>query len=198
MRRKRHGPDEIHDEDVDLNPLIDIITMIIIFFILGGKLTEDVRTEQITVPPTKTAAKLDIPKDWQLVVINVYGQTQTPVGTPEVRIRVGTNDWKQEGIDNYKAYVSLRRMLDRVYDQAEKYADPKGTGMQLPKVTLEIRADGDTQYRVVQEIQQLVADSIDPEPPAGQDPMTPKKIANVAQARPFVSINFTSRKPEKE
>lgn len=200
MSKRHKEAIETKDDDVDLNPLIDVITMLIIFFILGGKLTQDVRTEQITVPPTKTAAKLDVPKDWQLVIINVFGNTQTPIGTPETHIRVGSNNYVSKGIDPpacYEAYAGLRRMLDRVYDAAEKYQDPKGTGMNLPKVTLEIRADADTQYRVVQEIQQIVCDSIDPAPAPPQDPMTAKK-GTPATAKPFISINFTSRKPNQK
>ena len=37
---------EIKDDDVDLNPLIDVITLLIVFFILGGKMSSDIRTEQ--------------------------------------------------------------------------------------------------------------------------------------------------------
>lgn len=198
MSKKHKFKIELKDDDLDLNPLIDVITMLLVFFIIGGKMTTDQRTEQITVPPTKTAAKLDVPKDWELVVINVFGNTQTlQGGTPAVHIRVGKYNYHSDaqGIDNYDAYVGLRQMLDRVYDAAEKYPDPKNTGMMLPKVTLEIRADVDTQYRVVQEVQQIVADSVDPNPPPPQEKMTAKKIANVSLAKPFVSINFTTRKP---
>ena len=64
----------------------------------------------------------------------------------------------------------------------------KNTGFMLPKVVLEIRADADTEYRVVQEIQQVVSDSINP-----FDGMKPKAISNPAQAKPFVFLNFTTR-----
>lgn len=199
MGHKRHKfRQELKDDELDLNPLIDVITMLLVFFIIGGKMSQDVRTEQITVPPTRTAAKLDVPKDWELLIVNVFGNTQVKEGVPETHIRVGKYNYVSRGIDNYDAYASLRQMLDRVYDAAEKYDDPKGTGMRLPKVTLELRCDVDTQYRVVQEIQQIVADSIDPKPQPPQEPMTAKKYTNPAQqAKPFVSINFTSRKPDK-
>ncbi|MBA3847900.1 MAG: biopolymer transporter ExbD [Planctomycetes bacterium] len=203
MAKKRHKWKMVlKDEEVDLNPLIDVITMLLVFFIIGGKMSQDVRTEQITVPPTRTASKLDVPKDWELLIVNVFGNTQTPEGTPMAKIRVGKHEWVNRGIDGdqqYAAYIGLRQMLDRVYDAADKYDDPKQTGMRLPKVTLELRCDVDTQYRVVQEIQQIVADSIDPKPTPPQEAMTAKKYTNPAQqAKPFVSINFTSRKPEKD
>jgi len=192
-RRKHQHAVEVEEDDVDLNPLIDVIVLIMAFFILGGKLTKDVRTEEITVPPTKTAAKLDVQKDWQLIIVNVYGKTQASAnqGTPEGSIRVGTDIWKTHGIDDFSAYIGLRHMLDKVYDHAEKYQDPKSP-MQLPKVTLEIRADADTQYRIIQEIQQIVCDSIDP-----NNKMLPKQ-GDPKSMRPFVNINFTARLPFKE
>lgn len=179
----------IQDDDVDLNPLIDVITMLIIFFILGGKMSSDIRTEQITVPPTKTAMTFKTERGWERLVVNVFGNTQRPKSTPELTIRVGNKEFKQRG-DEYTAYESMRSILDRIYDRAEKFPDPKNTGLMLPKVVLEIRADADTQYRVVQEVQQIVADSIDP-----SKQMTPKAHASPANARPFVNVNFTTRLP---
>ncbi len=200
MGRIKHSTAvEMKDDELDLNPLIDVITMLLVFFIIGGKMSQDVRTEQITVPPTRTAAKLDVPKDWELLIVNVFGNTQVTEGIPETHIRVGKYNYVSKGIDNYDAYAGLRQMLDRVYDAADKYDDPKGSGMRLPKVTLELRCDVDTQYRVVQEIQQIVADSVDPKPADPTQAMQAKKYTNPQQqAKPFVSINFTSRKPEKD
>jgi len=60
----------------------------------------------------------------------------------------------------------------------------------LPKVVLEIRADADTEYRVVQEVQQVVSGSINP-----FDGMKPMTISSPAQAKPFVFLNFTTRSP---
>ena len=188
MSRFRKLDTEIRDDELDLNPLIDVIVMLIIFFILGGKMSSDIRTEQITVPPTKTATKLDQEKGWERLVVNVFGNTQVKGGTSALTIRIGNKEFKSQGLDDYTAYIGMRNILDKAYDRADKVADPKGTGLQLPKVVLEIRADSDTQYRVVQEVQQIVADSIDP---ANQ--MLPKQHANMAAARPFVNINFTTR-----
>ena len=191
---KHKKPDtEIKDDDVDLNPLIDVIVMLIIFFILGGKMSSDIRTEQITVPPTKTATKLDQAKGWELLVINVFGNTQVKGGTAAMTIRIGNKEFKSQGLDDYTAYIGMRTILDKAYDRADKDPDPKGTGLQLPRVVLEIRADADTQYRVVQEVQQIVADSVDP-----SNQMLPKQHANMANARPFVNINFTTRQPAGE
>ncbi|MBA3685030.1 MAG: biopolymer transporter ExbD [Planctomycetes bacterium] len=191
MAHKPKKHKEIKDDDVDLNPLIDVITMLIIFFILGGKMSSDIRTEQITVPPTRTATKLDADKGWERIVVNVFGTTQNRAGEskPVQKIRIGTKEFTAEGVDNYSAYIGMRELLDRAYERAEKKPDTKGTGLMLPMVVLEIRADADTQYRVVQEIQQIVADSVDP-----RNNMLPKQ-QTTADAKPFVNINFTTRLP---
>jgi len=191
-RRKHKHTVEEEEDDVDLNPLIDVIVLIMAFFIMGGKLTQDIRTEQITVPPTKTAAKIDVENGWDLLVINVYGSTQTGAGTPEAKIKIGTKEYKNSGIDDYTAYIAMRRVLDQTYLRAQTYADPKGTGLMLPKVKVEIRADADTQYRVVQEVQQVLCDSIDP-----SNKMLPVQKA-MKDMKPFVNIDFTTRLPVKE
>jgi biopolymer transport protein ExbD len=191
MGHRRHKHEEEHvDEDVDLNPLIDVITMLIIFFILGGRMSSDIRSEQITVPPTKTATDLTAQnKDWQRVVVNLFGDTQRTKGSTHMGIRVGNKEFHSSGVDDYSSYIGLRALLDSTYDHAERFADPKGTGLQLPKVMLEIRADADTQYRVVQEVQQVVSDSINP-----SNKMLPS-TKSVKDAKPFVNINFTTRLP---
>ncbi len=190
-RSKHQQPLEVKDDEVDLNPLVDVITLLIIFFILGGKMSSDLRTEQITVPPTKTATKLDSEPGWERVVVNVFGSTQVRAGEGKAsqKIKVGTKEWTATGVDDYSAYAALRDLLDKTYEKAEKIPDSKGTGLLLPKVVLEIRADADTQYRVVQEIQQIVADSIDPSNNMLPVQQTPQ------EAKPFVNINFTTRLP---
>jgi len=62
--------------------------------------------------------------------------------------------------------------------------------MRLPKVIVEIRADADTEYRVVQEIQQVLTDTLDLET------MQPKKGLDPKTARSFVNLDFTTRRPE--
>lgn len=176
------------DADVDLVPMIDCIFLLLLFFMLCGRITMDQRVENITVPPTRTATKTTTPKEWERVVINVFGSTQGSTGTapPRNSIRIANRTVVSSGPDNYEGYIELRRMLDVTYDRAEKFTDSKNPSLQLPKVVLEIRADSDTEYRVVQEIQQVVSDTIDP-----SDKMKPK-----APKRCFVHLNFTTRKPD--
>lgn len=184
-RRKLKLPQQ--DDYLDLVPLIDCVFLLLLFFMLVGRLSTDERTEQITVPPTKTAMKFDAKKGgWTREVINVFGSTQK--GDPPANtIRVGTVQWSAKGIDDYSAYQGLRGMLDKIYDKAEKYEDPKLSGLMLPKVIIEIRADADTEYRVVQEVQQVLTDGLD------LSTMQPKKNFDPRTGKPFINLDYTTR-----
>jgi biopolymer transport protein ExbD len=177
------------DAEVDLVPMIDCIFLLLLFFMLCGRITIDQRTEQITVPPTKTATKPDIPSGWEHPVINVFGNTQAG-HPPRNSIRVGNQTFNSSGQDDYQSYIKLRQLLDLLYDRSEKLPDAKNPALMLPKVVLEIRADADTEYRVVQEIQQVVSDTIDP-----SNQMKPKVISDPKLMKPFVYLLFTTRKP---
>ncbi|MBA3708225.1 MAG: biopolymer transporter ExbD [Planctomycetes bacterium] len=180
------------DAEIDLVPMIDCIFLLLLFFMLCGRITVDQRTEQITVPPTKTAAKFKDPNGWTREIVNLFGATQHGAADqpPRNSIRIGTHTFNASGVNDYSGYKGLRQILDAVYDKAEKYDDPKKTGMRLPKVIIEIRADGDTEYRVVQEVQQVLTDTLDLEN------MQPKKGLDPKTARAFVNIDFTTRRPE--
>lgn len=199
MARRRRKISQATDE-VDMTALIDIIFLIIIFFILAGKITSDLRPEKITVPPTKTARDMELPPGWQKVVINVRGDTQTSRirGKPPFHeIMIGDSAvWRGNGYSDFGSYQKLRQFLDRVYDAADKYDDPNGTGIRLPMVAVEIRADAETEYRVVQEVQQVMSDTVDPFPDANGKHMLPKKHDSPADMKSFVDIRFTSKKPE--
>lgn len=180
----------VDDVEIDLVPMIDVVFLMLLFFMLCGHITLETRVEQITVPPTKTAQKLEDPEKWERIIVNVYGSTSAGK-PPRNTIRVNNVNYVAQGIDNFEAYQKLRQVLDQAYDRAEKFPDPKNTGFMLPKVVLEIRADADTEYRVVQEVQQVVSGSINP-----FDGMKPMNISSPAQAKPFVFLNFTTRSPK--
>ncbi len=189
-KKKRKFP-QMSDE-LDLVPLIDVVFLILLFFILCGRLTIDARTEQITVPPTKTAAKFEN-KGWERVVVNVFGATQNGKRDqpPASSISVPPMaPWLSKGMDNYEGYQKLRDTLNKIHDKSEKYDDPKPTGMKLPKVIVEVRADAETEYRVVQEIQQILSDTIDP-----YNNMLPRQGVDPKQLKAFVNVDFTTRRP---
>ena len=171
--------------EIDMTPMIDLVFLLIIFFILAGKISSEQRSQQITVPPTKTATKIEV-KD--RIIVNVFGTTRDGK-PPKNSIRVGTQTFDAKGVDDFSAYVRLRELLNKAYDKADKEPDVKNPVLQIPKVVLEIRADADTEYRVVQEVLQIVTDSVDP-----SDQMKPKMVPP-QQMKPFIAINYTTRRP---
>lgn len=184
------------DDHLDLVPLIDCVFLLLLFFMLCGRMSVDQRTEQISVPPTKTAVKFDAKSGgWRREVINVFGTTQSLGDPPRLKIRIGTTDFQGFGPDDYSPYISLRQTLDKIYDAAEKYPDPKpNTGFMLPKVIVEIRADAETQFRVVQEVQQVLTDCLDLYNPDKTKAMQMKPRMNPATTKLFVNLDFTTRK----
>lgn len=178
------------DAEVDLVPLIDCVFLLLLFFMLCGRIAMDQRAEQITVPPTKTATRPPPPgKEWGHYIINVYGSTKT--GKPlRNTIEISGKKFNSTAEEILKGYQQLRTVLNGIYDTANKYDDVKNSKLKLPQVVLEVRADADTEYRVVQEIQQIASDTIDP-----FKDMTTRNVP-IENLRPFVIINFTTRKPE--
>ena len=188
------------DIDLDLTPMIDVIFLLIIFFILAGRITAEISNTKITVPPTKTAEKWEKPPTWEHVKVEVWGNTQEGIGVSEAYhvIKMGLNpEWVSKGSKGAEAFVGYQRMreeLDIIFDRAEKYKDPNSPLM-LPQVVIELRSDGDTEYRVVQEIQQVATDTISPFPDEQGHYMNPNKD-KPENLKPFVNFQFTTRKPE--
>ena len=98
------------DDHLDLVPLIDCIFLLLLFFMLCGRMSSDTRTEQISVPPTKTAVKFEA-KGWQREVINVFGTTQAG-DPPRNSLRLGAKTFASKGINDYTGYQQLRAILD--------------------------------------------------------------------------------------
>jgi hypothetical protein len=197
MARKRKMSQP--DVELDLTPMIDVIFLLIIFFILAGRITAEISNANITVPPTKTAEKWEKPDEWGHVKIEVWGSTQDNAGggEPGHSMKMGLNPvWHAVGSHGdgaFVAYQGMRKALDEIFDRAEKYTDPVSK-MELPKVVIELRSDGDTEYRVVQEIQQVASDTISPYKDASGQYMKPTK-KQPGTLKPFVNFQFTTRKP---
>lgn len=186
------------DTDMDLTPMIDVIFLLIIFFILAGRITAEISNENITVPPTKTAEEWDKPDEWGHMKIEVWGSTQDHTGggiEPGHTIKMGLHDeWHARGAQGeeaFYAYQKMREALDTLYDRSDKYTTEANPSLSLPKVVIELRSDGDTEYRVVQEIQQVASDTISPFKQGGEF-MKPNQERPL---KPFVNFQFTTRKP---
>ncbi|MCK6488552.1 MAG: biopolymer transporter ExbD [Planctomycetes bacterium] len=184
----RHHPLRLgqQDDHLDLVPLIDCVFLLLLFFMICGRLSTSERSEQITVPPARTATAVDQGlAGWRREIINVSARPAGD-GTRGAVISIGATEMPLQA-GGTEAYQRLRAILDRIYDQAEKYDDPRATLVKLPRVIVEVRADGDADYRTVQEVQQVLTDSLD------LATMRPRKDPH--HGRPFVNLDFTVRRP---
>ncbi|MBA3700381.1 MAG: biopolymer transporter ExbD [Planctomycetes bacterium] len=180
MRRHRL-PLQLADHEIDLVPLIDCVFLLLLFFMLCGHLSVSERAEQITVPPARTATTITPPDRWRREVINLGGgRADLPV-----RIRVGQT-FDSAGLTHTDGLTGLRGLLDRLHAFSETYDDP-ASGLRLPQVLVELRADADVPWGKVQEVEQVLADNI--EPTTG----LPKDGAR----RPFVHLLFSVRDPSE-
>jgi len=172
------------DADVDLVPMIDCIFLLLLFFMLCGRITLATRAEQISVPPAFTGDKnIDRQAGWTREVLNVFADHG---GKGAQRLCLGTV-FDSQGLDHGQALVRLRRLLDAVYDRAETYPAAGNPALRLPMVIIEIRADGDVDVRRIQELEMLLADCTDP----ATGLPTPDEHAR----RPFVNLAYTTRTP---
>lgn len=178
MRRPRL-PLQLTDHEIDLVPLIDCVFLLLLFFMLCGHLSVSERAEQITVPPAQTATEIPPPADWRHEVINIGGgRADLPT-----RFRVGQT-FDSAGLSREEGLVHLRALLDRIYDFNPTYRDT-ASGLDLPQVMIELRADTEVPWRTIQDVQQVLADSIDPRSGLPKD----------GARRPFIHLHFSARDP---
>lgn len=168
MSRHRQLPGE--DGHLDLVPLIDCVFLVLLFFMLCGHLSDDLRPEQITVPPARTTtAPRPVP---QRLVISIRA-SDPPA------LRLGDGGWTT--LSGAGCWAGVRRSLDAVWDRAGSRI---AGGIRVADAVLELRVDGDVPYRVVQELESICSDTVDPSDlrPRGNPP-----------PRPFTVIDFTAR-----
>lgn len=178
---RKHRPTlRFADGEVDLVPLIDCVFLLLLFFMLCGHLSVSTREEQITVPPASTAETIILPRDWRHEVINLSGGRQ---GAP-VRIAMG-QVLDSAGQPFPQGLIALRAILDRLHAMSPSRRDLR-SGLLLPQVEIELRADGDVPWQAVQEVQQVLADAIDPA--TGQ--------VKTGERRPFPTLVFSVRDPQ--
>jgi biopolymer transport protein ExbD len=167
------------DHEVDLVPLIDCVFLLLLFFILCGHLSVSERVEQITVPPARTAQEITPPDQWRHEVLNLGGgRRDLPV-----RIRLGQT-FDTAGLTQSDGLVRLRELLDRLHAFSTTYRDP-ASGMEIPQVVMELRVDADVPWGAVQQVEQVLADNVDPVTGLGKG----------GARRPFIHLTFSARDP---
>ena len=116
----------MHNEQVNVTPLIDVVMCLIIFFLLVGHIAKEVSAQNVKIPIAKNGNELQ-DRSGQLV-INVVPQTgQTPDLQPPPKIIV----WGKE--------VSADELADDLSDYKSSH----------PDLTLVIRADQSIQYKYI-------------------------------------------------
>ncbi len=179
MHHRRRLPIHLADYEIDLVPLIDCVFLLLLFFMLCGHLSVSERVEQISVPPATTAKPVVPPDRWRHEVINLGGgRADQPV-----RIRVGQT-LDSAGLTHLDGLTRLRDLLDRLHAFSDTYLD-SASGLRLPQVIVELRADADVPWGAVQEVEQVLADSIVPSTGLPKDGLR----------RPFVHVTFSARNP---
>jgi hypothetical protein len=177
--RRRRLPLHLADYELDLVPLIDCVFLLLLFFMLCGHLSVSERVEQITVPPARTAQVIPPPAEWRHEVLNLGGgRADLPV-----RIRLG-QAFDSGGLTHDDSLARLRAVLDHLHLVSETYRD-EASGLMLPQVVMELRADADVPWHAVQEVEQVLADSIDPR----------SGLPKSGERRPFVHLTFSVRDP---
>lgn len=158
-------------DELDLVPLIDVVFLILLFFILCGRLSIQERPEQITVPPTRTAR---MPTQVDRVVLNITSGERPLVS-------LGADGAWLDPVDP-RTWTTLRTRLDRAWDRAGKR---EHDGRTVADVVIEIRADAEASYRLVQQAQQVVGDSVDPR----------DFLPRLDPGKPFIHVDLAARSP---
>jgi len=142
----RRTPKDSAVGEIDLVPLIDCVFLILLFFLLCGRLSNDQRPEQITVPPARSVQKT--PSVLERVVISLRGG-EVPA------IRFGSDP---QWIDLRAGWSGVDRRLEGIWNRAAKR---QMNGREVAEAVLELRADSDAPYNLIQILQQIASGSID-------------------------------------
>jgi biopolymer transport protein ExbD len=84
----RRVVEPMHDEHVNVTPLIDVVMCLIIFFLLVGQMAKDEAAGEITIPKALTAQEM-VDSEGRLIV-NVIAKSN-PTGDPDhPTMKIGT------------------------------------------------------------------------------------------------------------
>ena len=90
----RRGIEPMHDEHVNVTPLIDVVMCLIIFFMICGQIAQNESNDHVVVPTA--ALGRDLPEQRGRLVINVVPQDVPPqpgadIGPPPTLVVRGQN-----------------------------------------------------------------------------------------------------------
>jgi biopolymer transport protein ExbD len=147
MNLQKHDPQT--DMEMDMTPMIDVVFLLIIFFMIITDLTQS-DLEDLKLPLAQKAVpdKPD-PNEWR-PIINVKH-------TGEMIIK-RTTYFDPESNVGTKKYEDLRTQLLSMAGRMKKEAIAPGQARMVPNEPLMIRADESTQFKYVQDIMEQCGD----------------------------------------
>ncbi len=124
----------MHDQHVNVTPLIDIVMCLIIFFLICGKMAHDESLAELNVPEARTGADLNEPRD--RIIVNVAP-------------RAGGTSHDPPDILIHGQVVPIERLAEYLKTQAAAQPDLK----------LILRADKDLEYQYVAPVLMAAAEA---------------------------------------
>jgi len=114
----------MHDQHVNVTPLIDIVMCLIIFFLICGKMAHDENMAELNIPQAQTGADMNEPRD--RLIVNVAPRAGgTAHDPPDILIR--------------GQMIPIEKLADYLKVQSAEQPDLK----------LILRADKDLEYQYV-------------------------------------------------
>ena len=147
MNLSKHDPET--EMEMDMTPMIDVVFLLIIFFMIITDLTQQ-ELEELKLPMAlhATADKPD-PDEWRPVLNIPF----------DGRMVVKRETYYDPEVDGQKAvpYGKMKEWLGEVARKMEKapFNKEAGTGPEIPDDFLLIRADQSTSFRHIQKVMEI-------------------------------------------
>jgi biopolymer transport protein ExbD len=123
---KRRGISPMHNEQVNVTPLIDVVMCLIVFFLLVGHIAKQVSAQNVKIPIASNGNELQ-DRNGELVINVIPQHGETPDYQPPPQIVI----WGQQ--------VSTDELLNELVDYKSNH----------PDITLIIRADQSIEYKYI-------------------------------------------------
>lgn len=89
---RRRGLEPMHDEHVNVTPLIDVVMCLIIFFMICGKLAKDEANDDVKIPTASLGQELPEQRDRLIINVvhapdSIHGGQVDPSIQPDIYVR---------------------------------------------------------------------------------------------------------------